>query len=597
MNTKIEILSNEINLLQSTKYLIITFLFLLINSCQKQHISVNLTTEEKEFLGKHKNDLRVVADPSYAPIEFIDKDGVYKGAATDYMELIQNKLNIKVKRIFCNSWEELIRFVKEGKTDIVQTINPTEERKNYLLFTQSFIEVNNVILMKKGRKGDVTLDELNGKKVGYVKNYSIEEYIKLNHPNILLEPFPDILSALRSLAFNHCDAVVTDLIVALYYIEEEGITNLKVAGTTDYPYTFSIGVRKDMPLLRNILDKALKSISNEQKKAINNKWFIYQGEVFSISNTNWFIIIGVFSSIFLIIVLMIYWNKILRKRIIERTKELENYKNELEEKIHNRTAELLIKNEEIIEKNRRLEVLNSTKDRFFSIISHDLKNPFFTLLGYTEFLEKEYNLMNEQERIGYIKHLNKNLKKVYELVNNLLQWSLTQTNGLRIKKEYFEINEIIENIISLLNYSAEQKRIKINMNIKQNTKIFADKNTIITILRNIIGNAIKYSYKDSEINLYSKEDEDYILLEIQDSGIGISQELKNELYKLDIIKKSKGTDSEEGTGLGLIICKEFIEKNDGVIWYESEEGEGTSFFVKIPKVNKKSEYTYNVKPK
>lgn len=237
---------------------------------------------------------------------------------------------------------------------------------------------------------------------------------------------------------------------------------------------------------------------------------------------------------------------------------------------------------ELRESASKLSELNATKDKFFSIIAHDLKGPFNSLLGFSELLKDEIENgdFSEVSRLSSFIHETSN--KNYDLLLNLLEWSRSQTGKIKFNPESLKLADLVDNIIELSNNQAEKKGIALNREIPGDLKIFADKYMLETILRNLVSNAIKFTPKKGEIIVRSIILDDVAKIMVSDSGIGIRSENIEKLFSIDSNISTNGTDNEKGTGLGLILCKEFVSAHGGEIWAESEIGKGSTFYFTIP---------------
>jgi PAS domain S-box-containing protein len=229
-----------------------------------------------------------------------------------------------------------------------------------------------------------------------------------------------------------------------------------------------------------------------------------------------------------------------------------------------------------------LQKINSNKDRFFSIIAHDLKNPFITLLGFTEALMEDYNEMTSDEHLDYISQIRETSKSSYQLLENLLQWSRSQSGRLQIEPVDFSLKEIVDEVISLKISACQTKNINLENLVSADQKVHADKDMVKTILRNLISNAIKFTETGGSIELNTSLLDDQVCISITDTGIGISKENIANIFNIDKFHSTVGTKDEEGTGLGLILCQEFVDKNNGKIWVESKEGVGSKFKFTLP---------------
>lgn len=233
----------------------------------------------------------------------------------------------------------------------------------------------------------------------------------------------------------------------------------------------------------------------------------------------------------------------------------------------------------------KLKVLNSTKDKFFSIIAHDLRSPFQSLLSSSELLATETESLSQEEIILFSKGLNDNLKNLYELLKNLLNWSLLQRNMLEYKPEDVDLFGLVDKKMEMLKQSALMKNISITNNIDEGTLVFADVNMVRSVFQNLLINAIKFTQSEGQVIVSAKEKGGFVEVCVQDSGMGIEPEKSSELFNFNTIYTTQGTDGEKGTGLGLPLCKEFVERNGGKIWVESEIGKGSRFTFTLPKSN------------
>ncbi len=234
------------------------------------------------------------------------------------------------------------------------------------------------------------------------------------------------------------------------------------------------------------------------------------------------------------------------------------------------------------ETNEELNNLNATKDKFFSIIAHDLKSPFNSLLGFSEMLALHAESKNIDQVIEYSNIINNSTKKLFNLVENLLQWSRAQLGTTRYTPEQTDIHLVANNIISLLRLNAEEKDIVISSKIHKDLTGWIDVNLFNTVLRNLLSNAIKFSRVGSMIKVTGVRDGDMIRISVSDSGVGIRRENLEKLFDIGTNITTKGTFNEKGTGLGLILCKEFVEINQGNIWAESVYGNGSTFHFTVP---------------
>jgi len=239
--------------------------------------------------------------------------------------------------------------------------------------------------------------------------------------------------------------------------------------------------------------------------------------------------------------------------------------------------------EQLIKYTEELKLLNAAKDQFFSIISHDLRNPFNSLLGLTEYIAHSYDEMTPLEIKSSVSNVYNSSKQVYNLILNLLEWSMIQSGRLSVNKSIINLAELGTEVMNLYVESANHKQLKLVNNMEQDILVYADKYMIDTIIRNFVSNSIKFTRPGGRITVKGIINGDNAEVSVTDTGVGISPEDQKNLFRIDEQTRRDGTANEKGTGLGLILCKEFIEKNNGVLWVESEENNGSRFSFTVPR--------------
>lgn len=257
-----------------------------------------------------------------------------------------------------------------------------------------------------------------------------------------------------------------------------------------------------------------------------------------------------------------------------------------EEEIKKKNIELLTINENlerlVDERTSELAQANATKDKFFSIIAHDLKDSFGGLLGFTEVLFTDFDLFKEEDKKNIISSIKQVSEQTYKLLQNLLDWSKIQTGNMPFEPDVFPILPFIDDEFATLKKKAEKKSQTLDLVPSEEVYVFADDSMVSSTFRNIVNNAIKYSPKGAKIRVTVKSEEGFALVTVKDNGVGISNENLNKLFDVSQSVKTYGTEQEDGTGLGLILCKEFISKNGGFINIESKVGEGTRVTFSLP---------------
>ncbi|MDY0092087.1 MAG: hybrid sensor histidine kinase/response regulator [Candidatus Vecturithrix sp.] len=265
-----------------------------------------------------------------------------------------------------------------------------------------------------------------------------------------------------------------------------------------------------------------------------------------------------------------------QNRILQQlNRDLEQFNATLEQQVRERTAELEAQKLELAE-------LNASKDKFFSIISHDLRSPFNALLGFTQILSENlerYTLTEIQQKVTYIRTA---AERLYALLENLLTWSRIQRGAIEYIPEPIDLAEIAEDNVTLFAPNAEQKQIHLHNTIQAQTFVYADYSMINTVIRNLTSNALKFTSPGDQVRLSATVADQQVEVAVSDTGVGIPADILPTLLRIDTHHTQVGTAGEKGTGLGLVLCKELIEKNGGQLWVESEIGKGSTFKFTLP---------------
>lgn len=281
---------------------------------------------------------------------------------------------------------------------------------------------------------------------------------------------------------------------------------------------------------------------------------------------------------------------------LSRVRNLKKQKILLEKLVATKTTELQGKNSILIkqamelsgsnslleERQRHIEELNTSKDKFFSIIAHDLKNPFNSIIGLSEILKEEITSNDHKAIEEYAGLINTSAVQTLRLLENLLEWANSQLGNILFNPLPVKLSDLFNEEFNVLNDMANRKSIELKSSLPDNLIIIADKNMIKTILRNLISNAIKFTHKNGKVEVNAVINKENVEIAVSDNGIGMTNETMAKLFRIDAKLTTRGTENEKGTGLGLFLCKEFVEKHGGKIWVESETGKGSTFKFYFP---------------
>lgn len=223
----------------------------------------------------------------------------------------------------------------------------------------------------------------------------------------------------------------------------------------------------------------------------------------------------------------------------------------------------------------------------FFIIAHDLRSPFNNILGFSELLVEEiarYDIPEFKKKLNYIRS---SAKSTLVLLDNLLNWSKTQTGEFGVNLQTIKLTSVVKEVFEFSKSGADKKNISLNFPESEEIEFYADQNMVKTILRNLISNAIKFTNTHGEINIFAFKNEKFVEITVSDNGIGMSDKVKSEIFKLETNSSTNGTEDERGSGLGLVLCKELVKKHGGEIWVESVLGKGSAFKFTLPLSNSK----------
>ncbi|MCX7908903.1 MAG: PAS domain-containing sensor histidine kinase [Ignavibacteria bacterium] len=279
----------------------------------------------------------------------------------------------------------------------------------------------------------------------------------------------------------------------------------------------------------------------------------------------------------------------------EREETVEKYMEDTQKLAEDLAISKSILEEALFEKNlllheltitkEKLEESNKEKDKLFSIIAHDIKSPFSGFLGIANMLSSDIESFSREELIKIAKSLKETAENVYKLIENLLEWSKIQMGLIPFNPDRFNIYYLVEQIYQLQKVNIERKQINFQNQVPMDLVAVFDWNMLSTVFRNLISNAIKFTPRGGYVTVKANLDEERLLISVEDTGIGIPESMLSEVFKVGAKTSRLGTEGEPSTGLGLILCKEYVERHNGKIWVESEVGKGTKFYITIPVQN------------
>lgn len=543
------------------RYLLATFIFYLVCiSTAVANRNIILSDNEKQWLYKH--DTVLIGYYEWPPVMIHSKDGV-SGIAHDHLIPIFELLGLHAEFIKPDSWPEAFDLIKHKKLDMLLGASQSACRDSFMLFTSPYANFPYVIYTHQNSPVITELDDLQNKNLIVEDGFLTETY--LHKKNI----YPQIThcktskSALKLLALEKGDAYIGNIGFCTYLINQKGYANIKIAAPasmSEFPIRY--GVRNDWTELQSILSKHIDNIPYTKMQSVKDKYLQAPNDFgFKKSSVIRWAIGGV-TIITFVFLIILFWNRSLQKQVKER-----------------RVAELRLKQYQ-----EKLLELNHVKDKIFSILGHDLRGPVGNIANFLSTLATTADELDKKALKSHLQTMSITSHSTFTLLQNLLYWAKLQVSGLSIIFEKIHICDLIYDTLDLLKLEALTKNIQFEIicpDVKT-LEVECDFNLIATVIRNLVSNALKYSPENSKITLNALTQNNTVIIQVIDQGIGIEADQLKNIFSTSNILSTKGTKNERGTGLGLQVCKKFIEMHKGTISVSSQPQKGSTFTIMVP---------------
>ncbi|MBI3132739.1 MAG: transporter substrate-binding domain-containing protein [Acidobacteria bacterium] len=513
---------------------------------------VELSQGERDWLRAHPV-VRVAPIPDYAPLEWIDAKGRVQGVTPDLLKLLEARSGLRFEYLPAGSWQEALDLVKAGKADCVDLAAPTEERKEYLAFTRSYMEIPDVVVVNEDWTGPTTLDGLVGHRMVVVRGYAVNDWMRRKHPGIIQVEVPDLLTGLRRVSFGGGEAMVVNLAPATYHIREQKITNLKVVSDSGFYYRLGFGVRKDLPELLGIIDKTLATLTEGEVEAISGKWFEVRAR-WRPSPLQWAALAG--GLVLVAAASGLAWIWTLRIQVRERTEALRLQ----------------------LAQQKRLE---ERQEAFVVMITHELRTPLTAVKGAMDLLAgAELDDTRKRELVRISKD---NADRLVLLVNDLLDLERFGAGAVDLEVAEVDPANLLREVTEACQTYASPLgvRIQVEPGDPDLPACPMDGRRMAQVLFNLLSNAIKHSPEGGVVRLHAGREDGWLRIEVWDEGAGIPKELVPRLFEPFIQGEIQGR-GPKGTGLGLAISRALVELHQGRIGVECGPAGGSRFFVLLP---------------
>ncbi len=522
---------------------------------------VLLSPEEKQWLTEHPVIRIAVRDnpPLMIRAESITS---FHGLTIDYMNLIERRLGISFRVVYYDTQKDQLEGARKKDVDTVAAFVWSPERAEDFNFTPPYIVLENKIVARNGvLAGPTTLEKLGGTRIAVVKGTAVEKYLEKYRNSVTIVPMRDEQTILQEASFGSVDAAIIDMARASYYIQEGKINNLTVIGNVDFSYKFCFGSRKDWPILNSILSKALASISQEERQEIFRKWIYPESPPILKTGTFWLAVMG--SGLIVFTIMILFWNRSLRRRIQKSNDELS------------------VVNEQL-RQSQKMEAVGQLAGG----IAHDFNNILMAIIGYADLLRMKMG--DDSPLKGYVQHILDASDRAAHLTHDLLAFSRRQV----LNPQPVDLNEIIGRLNTLLRRGIGEN-IELKTVLKEDTIVYADRGQIELVLINLANNArdamphggiltietdtIALDATFKRIHGFGDPGV-YAVVSVTDSGIGMDEKTRMRIFEPFFTTKEVG----KGTGLGLSMVYGVIKQHQGYIDVESQPGRGTTFSIYLP---------------
>ena len=528
-----------------------------------------LSKKERAWIN-NKPTIRLGVDSGWPPVEWIDEGDNYQGMTSDYIKVIAAMLGLRFEKPEKAPWTSVLDKVKNKEIDIIPAAVSTPDRRQFLNFTSPYLNFPFVIFTRDDAPLVTDLRDIYGKRVGIEKDYSSQKDLQSEHPQLELVEFKTTKEILYALSVGEVDAYVGNLTVAVYLINKEGLTNIKVAAPTNYSFDLSMGIRKDWPELHSIIEKSLSVINEVQRNEIRQRWLKLNYEV----GVDYVLVVKGIVIAFIVLFIILSWVAFIQhqKRKLARAKAETDKANEA----------YFLTNQQLVQANIKLQEMDRMKSMFVASISHELRTPLNSIIGFSNMMTRgAFGELNGKYQ-DYSVRIHNSGKHLLSLITDVIDISKIEAGRVDIVLESFNLDEIVFDAVDTLGQQIEQKRLSLEVNLPKNISMCTDKRRLYQSFLNLLSNAMKYT-EDGGIIIVVEEHDDGVLLKISDTGVGISESDQARLFEAFERMDSHLKVKAGGTGLGLYLTKKIVtELLKGNVGMESKLNKGSTFWIKVP---------------
>ncbi|MBU0484890.1 MAG: transporter substrate-binding domain-containing protein [Proteobacteria bacterium] len=526
----------------------------------EQGKKVTLTSAEKTWIHNHPT-IRLGADPEFAPFEYFETDGTYGGIASDYIKLLNQRLDLNMQVSKNLTWKKTVEKAKAKEIDILPCVGITLDRQAYLKFSKPYINFHRVIVTRTDTPFLTDLDDVINMKVAVQADSSHEGYLK---DNTGIKPilYKTLQKALLAVSNGNADAFIGNIASSTYWIRKLNLTNLKVAApVSQKPENLYFAVRKDWPELVNIINKGLASISREEEDKIRRRWVNIDYKPGIAPGVVWGYMLEITGVALLVLSVILLWNYRLKKEINKRIK--------IEEKLS--------------EANKGLKNLDQLKSMFIASMSHELRTPLNSIIGFTGIiLQGMTGELNEKQK-DHLGRVFNSAKHLLSLITDIIDISKIEAGRIDVFPEEFTLAEIIDEAIINVEPQLKAKNLTLKVKVPTDLMMNTDRKRLLQCIINYLSNAVKFT-ETGTVTVLAREINEMVEIQVKDTGIGIARQDMPKLFEAFERLESHLRVKAGGTGLGLYLTRKLVtEILKGSTKVTSQEYEGSTFGLLVPK--------------
>lgn len=504
--------------------------------------------------------IRVGMDPHWPPFSFRDDGENLAGFDVDLLGMLSARLGVSFEVVEAENWEALVGMARRGEVDLLFSTADSPERREYLLFSRPYVDFPMAVITPRDAPFLLSVESLAGRRVSVARDYVYFEWLRRNHPEIIVVPTESNEEALVLVARGEADATVANLANASHYIRQRGLTNLKISGIAEQTFELRLAVRRDWPDLVPLLDRAVLSLAPEEKAALLAKWVYVEHSALIVWSRVLPYVWAAGTAVVLTVAVFVFWNRRLSREVRRR-----------------RSAEA-----DLLRARGRLTRLNEEKTQVMNMVAHDVRGPLTNIMCRLDLVGRggcvgtaEFNAAREE--------IKAQVRRVNGLLERLLVVDALESGSFEPAFERIDAVLLVRETVEGHRGPAQSKSISLEGRFPETSvHLESDRSALAGIVDNLVSNAIKYTPRGGRVTVSLEARGGCVGFRVEDTGPGLTGDDKMRLYQKFTTLSARPTGGENSFGLGLAITKHFVDVLGGRIHCESTPGEGAVFTVEIP---------------